>query len=475
MITFFVGLTILVVGGIYYSKLIEKIIGADANRQTPAYKVNDGIDYIPLPWWKVFLIQFLNIAGLGPIFGAISGAMWGPVVFIWIVLGSVLAGAVHDYCSGMLSIKYNGMSITEIIGIYLGKGVKVFIRLFTVLLMVLVGAVFVTGPAGILGNMTTDIMSNKMWIWIIFIYYFIATIMPIDKIIGKIYPIFGFVLIFMAITLIIALFIEGYRIPEMSFHNYHVDKGNFPIFPMMFVTVACGAISGFHATQSPMMARCIKNEKTGRIGFYGAMITEGIVALIWAAIGMAFYKGVSPLNDVMTANSGNAAVIVSEIANSVLGKVGAVLVLVGVVIAPITTGDTAFRSARLIVADFIRSDQNSIKNRLLVCIPLFALGVFITQIDFSILWRYMAWSNQTLSVFVLWAITVYLVKNKKCYWVTFLPATLMTAVCSTYILFAPEGFTLPLRLSLVVGVMITLVVIILCKLRADKVIRENVS
>jgi len=458
MITFILSILVLLLGYNIYSRFIEKIAGADPDRQTPAFKLNDGVDYVPLPWWRTFLIQFLNIAGLGPIFGAIAGAMWGPVAFLWIILGSVFAGAVHDYFSGMLSIRHNGLSITEIVGIYLGKGAKQFMRGFTVILMVLVGAVFIMGPAGILAGLTPNFRSMTFWIWIVFFYYILATTLPIDKIIGRIYPVFGFALIFMAISLIIALLVKGYQIPELSYdnlRNFHTDADKFPVFPMMFITIACGAISGFHSTQSPMMARCIKNEKLGRRVFYGAMISEGIVALIWAAIGMSFYGGIRELNDVMNAQEGNAAYLVNEISNSLLGRLGGILALLGVVAAPITSGDTAFRSARLIVADFLKYKQGPIKNRLFVSIPLFVIGFLLTQINFSIIWRYFAWSNQTLAMVVLWAITVYLMQEKKLYWITLIPAVFMTAVTSTYLLFAPEGFSLPGEISYPIGIFIS--------------------
>lgn len=460
MITFFLSIFVLLLGYIFYSKFIEKVEGIDPERQTPAYKFKDGVDYVPMPWWRIFLIQFLNIAGLGPIFGAVAGAMWGPVAFLWIILGSVFAGAVHDYFSGMLSIRHNGLSITEIVGIYLGSWIKQFMRGFTVVLLVIVGAVFIMGPAKILSGLTPDLLSMTFWVWMVFIYYVLATMLPIDKIIGKIYPVFGFALFFMALGLIIALFVQGYHIPELnisSLQNLHVDAGSFPVFPMMFITIACGAISGFHATQSPMMARCITNEKLGRRVFYGAMITEGIVALIWAAIGMSFYGGVRELNDVMTANQGNAAFIVNEISNSLLGKVGGALALLGVVAAPITSGDTAFRSARLIVADFLNFKQGPIRNRLLISIPLFAVGFLLTKIDFSIIWRYFAWSNQTVAMIVLWTITVYLTRAKKNYWITLLPAVFMTAVTSTYLLFAPEGFSLSITISYSIGIGISVI------------------
>jgi carbon starvation protein CstA len=331
-------------------------------------------------------------------------------------------------------------------------------RVFTVFLMVIVGAVFIMGPAKILSGLTPDFASMTFWVWIIFIYYLLATMLPIDKIIGRIYPVFGFALVFMAVGLITALIVKGYHIPELNFssmQNYHVNAEKFPVFPMLFITIACGAISGFHATQSPLMARCLTNEKYGRRVFYGAMITEGVVALIWAAISMSFFGGIRELNEVMTANDGNAAFVVNEISNSLLGKFGGFLALLGVVAAPITSGDTAFRSARLIVADFLSYKQEPIKNRLLVSIPLFAIGFLLTQIDFSIIWRYFAWSNQTLAMVVLWAITVYLAQERKFYWITLIPAVFMTAVITTYLFLAPEGFSLPKDISYLTGVLLS--------------------
>jgi carbon starvation protein CstA len=459
MITFCISVLVLLLGYIFYSRLVERIEGADANRETPAYKLRDNVDYVPMPWWRIFLIQFLNIAGLGPIFGAVAGAMWGPVAFLWIVLGSVFAGAVHDYFSGMLSVRHNGLSITEIVGIYLGKGAKQFMRGFTVILMVIVGAVFIMGPAGILEGMTPDFATMTFWVWMVIIYYLLATMLPVDKIIGKIYPVFGFALFFMAFGLIIALFVKGYHIPELNIaniRNYHINPDKFPVFPMLFITIACGAISGFHSTQSPLMARCLTNERYGRRVFYGAMITEGIVALVWAAIGMSFYGGVGELNMVMEANQGNAAVVVNEVANSLLGKFGGALALLGVVAAPITSGDTAFRSARLIIADFLNFKQGPVKNRLMVSIPLFITGILLTRIDFSIIWRYFAWANQTLAMVVLWAITVYLAQERKLYWITLVPAVFMTAVTTTYLLFAPEGFSLSGEVSYTAGILLAL-------------------
>lgn len=459
MITLLISITILLVGYLVYSAYIERVFGAKKDRQTPAITMPDGVDYMPLPWWRVFLIQFLNIAGLGPIFGAIAGAMWGPVAYLWIVFGALFAGAVHDYFSGMLSIKHKGLSITEITGIYMGNFARQFMRGFTVFLMIMVGAVFIMGPAKILSGIAPNVASMSFWVIIIFLYYLVATMLPIDKVIGKLYPVFGFALLFMAASLIIALFVKGVHIPELSmanFRNMHNDAAAFPIFPMLFITIACGAISGFHATQSPLMARCMTNEKLGRRIFYGAMITEAVVAMIWATIAMSFFGGIRELNSVMVENNGNAAWAVNEVANSLLGKFGAFLALLGVVAAPITSGDTAFRSARLIVADFLKFKQGPIKNRLMVSIPLFVIGILLTQVNFAIIWRYFAWANQTLATVVLWTITVYLLQNNKNFWITFIPALFMTMVVVTYILIAPEGLALATPIAYTVSGMVTL-------------------
>lgn len=446
----------LIIGYKLYSKVVERIFGIDPNRPTPAIALQDGVDFVPLPKWKIFLIQFLNIAGLGPIFGAVAGAMWGPSSFLWIVLGSIFAGGVHDYFSGMLSLRHGGESITETTGRFLGTGMKQFMRVFTVVLMVMLGAVFIMGPAKILDDLFQGAGGGiTMWVWGIFLYYFLSTILPIDQLIGKLYPLFGVAMLFMAIGISFVMFQDGLHVPEItmdSLQNLHSDPGAFPMFPMLFVTVACGAISGFHASQSPLMARCMTNEKQGRGIFYGAMITEGIVALIWAAISMSFFGGVKELNEVMAQQNGNAAWVVSTISNSLLGKVGGVLALLGVVAAPITSGDTAFRSARLIIADFMKSNQKPIRNRFLISIPLFAAGYALTLVDFGIVWRYFAWTNQSLATVVLWVITAYLIQEGKWFWVSLVPAVFMTAVATSYILVAPEGFQLPTRIAYLVGV-----------------------
>ncbi len=453
MISFTICLLVLIAGYFVYGRYVEKIFGPDRDRKTPALTKADGVDYMPLPTWKIFMIQFLNIAGLGPIFGAIMGAKFGTASYLWIVLGSVLAGAVHDYFSGMLSIRHGGESLPEIIGRYLGLTTKQVMRGFTVILMVLVGAVFVAGPAGLLAKLTPGYMDTTFWIIVVFLYYMLATLLPIDKIIGKVYPIFAVALLFMAAGILTMLYVYHPVLPELweGLENTHPDAASLPVFPIMFVSIACGAISGFHATQSPMMARCMTNEKYGRPVFYGAMITEGIVALIWAAAATYFYHG-----NGMEEN--NASVIVDAITKNWLGAVGGVLAILGVIAAPITSGDTAFRSARLIVADFMGMEQKSVRKRLYICIPMFLAAIALLLYSlrdaegFDRIWRYFAWSNQTLSVFTLWAVTVYLVRSRKNYWIALVPALFMTCVCSTYLCIAPEGFGLPHGVSYGVGI-----------------------
>ena len=459
MITFLVCFVILVLAYFTYGKFIENIIQPDAKRETPAITRADGVDYVPMPAWKMFMIQFLNIAGLGPIFGAIMGAKFGSSAYIWIVVGCIFAGAVHDYIAGMLSLKHDGESLPDLIGRYLGKGVMNFVRVFSILLMILVGVVFISGPAGLLNSLTG--MDAMWWMLIIFIYYLLASMLPIDKLIGKIYPIFAIALIFMAVGIFFRLLIVWPSIPELTdgLANTHPNADTVPIFPMLFISIACGAISGFHATQSPMMARCMTNEKQGRPIFYGAMIVEGIVALIWAAAANYFFQ-----ENGMAEN--NAAVVVNDITRHWLGTAGAVLAILGVIFAPITSGDTALRSARLIVADMFKIPQDKISKRLMICIPLFLITAVILWYSlsdaegFNIIWRYFAWSNQTLSVFTLWAATVFLYNFKKKYMVvTLIPAILMTMVTVSYILLAPEGFSLPYNVGLIISSIIALAII----------------
>ncbi len=452
MITFTIALLCLVAGYFIYGSYVTKVFGPDPNRKTPAITKADGVDYLPLPTWKIFMIQFLNIAGLGPIFGAIMGAKFGTASYLWIVLGSIFAGATHDYLSGMLSLRNGGESLPELVGRYLGLTTKQVMRVFTVVLMVLVGAVFVAGPAELLAKLTPEHLDLRFWASVVFIYYIFATLLPIDKIIGKIYPVFAIALLFMAIGILVMLYWHHPALPEITGWESlkNTSPSGIPIFPMMFVSIACGAISGFHATQSPLMARCMTNEKYGRPVFYGAMITEGIVALIWAAAATYFFH-----NNGM--GESNAAVIVDSITKEWLGTVGAFLAILGVIAAPITSGDTAFRSARLIVADFMNINQKPIFKRLMISVPLFVVGFIILQMDFSVLWRYFAWCNQTLSVFTLWAVTVFLARSNKNYWITLIPALFMTSVCTTYICVAPEGLSLDAPLGYGIGIVSVLV------------------
>ncbi len=465
MITFTIALLVLIVGYIVYGRYIDRLFGPDPDRQTPALSMQDGIDFIPLPTWKIFMIQFLNIAGLGPIFGAIMGAQFGTASYLWIVFGTIFGGAVHDFLAGTFSIRHSGESLPQLIGRYLGKRTQQVAGAFIILLMTLVGAVFVSGPAELLAGMTPDWCSINFWMVVIFLYYVFATLLPVDKIIGRIYPLFAAALLFMAVGILVMLFIHWPSdLPEM-WNGFGTKYDPNPIFPMMCISIACGAISGFHATQSPLMARCMTNEKHCRPVFYGAMVTEGIVTLVWAAAATHFFHDhgiINPENGM--AYSG--AKVASIISKDWLGTFGGVLALWGIVAAPITSGDTALRAARLIIADFLHWEQHSIKRRLAICIPLFlvTLGVlFCTLGDvqgFKIIWRYFAWSNQALSVFTFWALTVGLVLAHKNYWVTLVPALFMTCVCSTYIFIAPEGFGWPPLVAYSVGGLVVLIAIV---------------
>ena len=451
MISFLVALAVLVIGYVTYGHVTEKVFGPD-DRKTPAVEINDGVDCVPIKTWKALLIQLLNIAGTGPIFGALMGACFGPVVFLWIVFGSILGGAVHDFMCGMISERNKGASIAELSGIYLGRPALYIMRVFSILLLLLTGTVFVTSPAALISRLTPAALGNTFWIVVILIYYVMATLLPIDKVIGKLYPVFGVILIIMALSIAGGMiFLPQYTIPEITLKNLNPD--NLPIWPFMFVTVACGAISGFHATQSPMMAKCIMSEKNGRTVFYGAMIIESVIALIWAAAGVAFYGSTQVLQEALTA-SGQSGVVY-ELSEKMLGSIGGVLAIVGVVVCPITSGDTAFRSARLILAEWTKLDQKKIKFRLLITIPLLGVSAVLTQLDFNVLWRYFSWSNQTLAMISLWVATTYLVKTKKkkiTSLLTAVPATFMTAVSVTYILVAKEGFKLSTSIGYPVGI-----------------------
>lgn len=457
MASFLIALATLIGGYFIYGLVVDRVLATDPRRPMPCDTMRDGIDYMPIPVWKAFLIQFLNIAGLGPIFGAIMGVMFGPAAFIWITLGTIFAGAVHDFVSGVVSIRSGGASLPEIVGEQLGQKVRKAMTLFSCLLLILVGAVFISTPATIIADLTPDYLDRWFWVGAIFIYYLLATLLPIDKLIGNLYPVFGFALLFMALGILgVLLFDPSVSLPldfSAGLHNRSAAPATHPIFPMMFVSIACGAISGFHATQSPMMARCLTNERLARPVFYGAMVAEGIVALIWAAAAIAFTGGYDRLAEYFATHQGGAATLVNEISLTWLGMAGGILALLGVVAAPITSGDTALRSTRLIVADFMKVDQSRFVKRLLVSVPIFACVVVLMMIDFNVLWRYFAWSNQTLSVFTLWAVTVYLARNRKAYVITLIPALFMTVVCTSYLLYAPrpEGFGLDISIALGAG------------------------
>lgn len=472
MITFILSLVALILGYFLYGRFVERVFGPD-DRETPAVAKADGVDFMVLPNWKIFMIQFLNIAGTGPIFGAIMGAKFGPSAYLWIVFGCIFAGATHDYLSGMISMRKGGVGLPEIIGETLGDKTRKLMLVFSVVLLVMVGAVFVYSPAEILDDMAG---TTTMWIIIIFAYYFIATMLPVDKVIGRIYPLFAFSLLFMAAALMVVLFAKWPEIPELwdglGNKALTVDPSwSSQLFPCLFITIACGAISGFHATQSPLMGRCMKSERMGRPIFYGAMITEGIVALIWATVASYFfYAEPQPGYQLITEFSNNgfstsAPKVVNIICNDWLGVAGGILAMLGVVAAPITSGDTALRSARLIIADFIRVEQRTIKRRLLISVPLFlcCIALLLWQVEnpdgFNVIWQYFGWSNQTLSVFTLWAITVYLLKNGKPYYFTLIPALFMTTVCATFLFVSKQAFGMPERVGYILGAAVLIVAI----------------
>ena len=460
MITFFICLTLLVAAYFIYGRYLEKVCGIDPQAKVPSETLYDGVDYLPMPRWRTFLIQLLNIAGVGPIFGAIMGACFGPIAFVWITLGGIFLGAMHDFVSGFILVRHNGLSLPEIIGKYLGKGVQQFIRVFTIFLLILVGVVFMRSPASLLHGMLPDI-GYWWWMGIIVVYYFIATMLPIDKLIGKVYPLFGAALLFMAFGLLAVILFGDYSIPELSadnWRNFQPNPEKLPIVPALFITIACGAISGFHATQSPLMARCLNNEKECRMVFYGSMISESIIALIWAGVAMAFFHGTEGLIAALAEHGNDAAWAVNTISTTTLGILGGFLAMLGVVAAPITSGDTAFRSARLIVADIFHIEQRSIPKRLAIAVPLFAAGIVLTFIDFDIIWRYFAWANQTLSIFTLWMIVVYLKQRKRNFWLALFPAIFMTYVCLSFMFVSGQFFGMgPTTLAYFCGGVTTLV------------------
>ncbi|MFD2629842.1 carbon starvation CstA family protein [Oceanobacillus kapialis] len=456
MYTFLFGILLLIVGYFTYGKVVEKIFGVKETRETPAYTSKDGVDYMPMSTPRNSLIQLLNIAGVGPIFGPIMGALYGPVAFIWIVLGCIFAGAVHDYLTGMISIRNRGAHLPELAGKFLGRFMKHVVNGFAVLLLLLVATVFVTAPADLLLNLMDGWVALGYIIGAIFVYYLLATLLPIDKIIGRVYPIFGALLVISAIGVAAGMIITGAPIPELTLSNFHPD--NAPIFPLLFLTISCGAISGFHATQTPIISRTTKCEKQGRKIFYGMMIAEGIIAMIWAAAAMSLFDGPVGLNELL--NNGGTAAVVSEASTLMLGAVGGTLAVLGVIILPITSGDTAFRSARMIIADYIRVPQKKIMNRLWIALPLFAISIALTQIDFNLLWRYFSWANQSTAVIALFVGAMYLFIAKKNYWIALIPGTFMLMATTTYILNAPIGFQLPMNISYIGAAIITVALVV---------------
>lgn len=487
MVSFLISLLALVLGYFIYGKFVERVFGIDSSRKTPAVTKADGVDFVPMPAWKVYMVQFLNIAGTGPIFGAIMGAKFGPASYLWIVFGCIFAGAVHDYFTGMLSIRKGGAGLPDLVGTYLGNGTRKFILAFSIIVLMLVGTVFVFSPAMILGDIAGDgsRAATMLWVGVVFAYYLVATLLPVDKIIGKIYPVFAFALLFMALALMVCLFVKWPSLPELwnGLGNLGAEQGllkDQPIFPCLFITIACGAVSGFHATQSPLMARCITDEKLGRPVFYGAMITEGIVALIWATVSSWFFfdGGAAEVGAKLTAS---APEVVVKVSGGWLGVFGGVLAVLGVVAAPITSGDTAFRSARLIIADFLHIQQKSVRNRLAVSIPLFVVAGLLLWYNiadedgFNVIWRYFGWANQTLAVFMLWTATAYLVKcrpaGSAAYLLTLFPAAFMTAVCTSYLCIAKIGFNLPVSWNFHIGAgvfVLSLVLFFIWKCRRGK-------
>lgn len=441
---FFLGsIGLLIAGYAFYGLLISKILGIDPARLTPAHTSADGVDYVPMSPIRLFFIQLLNIAGLGPVAGPILGALYGPVALLWVVFGCIFAGAVHDFCAGFMSMRQNGASYPELVAGQLGERVRHVTELFSIVFMVLVGTVFVTGPAALLASMTP--FSLLFWVVVVFIYYFLATILPINTLIGRLYPFFAFILLLTAFWLMGAMLLNDRPIlPNLDFFT-NTHPAELPVWPLIFITIACGAISGFHATQSPMVARCITNERYARPLFYGGMIAEGMIALIWVTLGLSFYESPEMLQAVI--KEGSPTLVVKEIAVCLLGSSGSILAILGVVMLPITSGDTAFRSARLMLSDAFKLSQHSIKNRMLMAAPLFAVGIWLSFTDFDIIWRYFGWMNQTLASLTLWCIALFLMRSKRFHWVATLPALLMTSASVCYLFYAPIGFNLPLNIA----------------------------
>ncbi|KAB7637184.1 carbon starvation CstA family protein [Bacillus paranthracis] len=470
MITFLVSIVVLIIGYFTYGKFIEKIFGVNYKRKTPAYVNQDGVDYVPMDRRKNSMIQLLNIAGTGPIFGPILGALYGPVAFVWIVIGAIFAGAVHDYLTGMISIRNKGAHIPELAGKFLGNAMRHIVNVFSLLLLVLVGTVFITTPASLLDIVLQGKVSITITLTVIFVYYILSTILPIDKIIGKIYPVLGALLLISAIGIGGMMIIKGSPIPELTFENMHPD--NAPIFPLLMLTITCGALSGFHATQSPIISRTLQTEKHGRYVFFGMMIAEAIIAMIWAAAAMSIFS-YGELNELI--KSGTPAAVVSEISKTMLGAVGGTIAVIGVIVLPITSGDTAFRAARSIIADYFNFEQTRLKNRLIIAIPLFVIAYGLTKIDFTLLWRYFSWANQSTAAIALWIGTMYLFIKGKPYVVSLIPAIFMTLMTVIYILNAKIGFNIPLNTSYIIGAVITVILTAIFFMKAMKNKNENIE
>lgn len=470
MITFLVSIVVLIIGYFTYGKFIEKIFGVNYKRKTPAYVNQDGVDYVPMDRRKNSMIQLLNIAGTGPIFGPILGALYGPIAFVWIVIGAIFAGAVHDYLTGMISIRNKGAHIPELAGKFLGNAMRHIVNVFSLLLLVLVGTVFITTPASLLDIVLQGKVSITIILSVIFVYYILSTILPIDKIIGKIYPVLGALLLISAIGIGGMMIIKGSPIPELTFENMHPD--NAPIFPLLMLTITCGALSGFHATQSPIISRTLQTEKHGRYVFFGMMIAEAIIAMIWAAAAMSIFS-YGELNELI--KSGTPAAVVSEISKTMLGAVGGTIAVIGVIVLPITSGDTAFRAARSIIADYFNFEQTKLKNRLIIAIPLFVIAYGLTKIDFTLLWRYFSWANQSTAAIALWIGTMYLFIKGKPYVVSLIPAIFMTLMTVIYILNAKIGFNIPLNTSYIIGAVITVILTAIFFMKAMKNKNENIE
>ena len=451
MYSFIICFLTLIASYFIYGNVVEKIAGVDETRQTPAYKLQDGVDYIPMSKIKNFLVHFLNIAGLGPIFGAIQGALFGPVAFLWITLGTIFIGGVHDFFSGFMSLRDDGFTMPDIVSKYLGTRLEKFVAVLVVITGILVSATFAKGAADLLSNLIH--IPVLFCISIIFIYFLIATVFPVDKIIGRLYPIFGVLLLLMAVIMTGGVIINpAYSIPEFTTQGLYLTGKS--IFPYLFVTIACGAISGFHASQSPIVARCMENENDARPVFYGAMVLEGLVALCWAAIAMAFFHGQPQLAVIYGATP---AVAVNEMATKLVGPIGLILTIIGVVICPITSGDTALRSSRITIADELKINNEKIISRLKLAVPLFLISFGLTFVDFSLIWRYFAWSQLIVATIVLFSGTAYLIKKKKQYIITLAPAVVCTLIAFGYILQAPEGLRLPSMIANIISIVATFV------------------